>query len=290
MICATLSTIDYVRCGQGLAHGFISSQQGGPVFAAHNLGALILGIMNMNSIASNFQAVSANQPTVIFIGSGFSFSDHLLGMAGNDLAHISVERLETASNSDTASADAMARAVAVVFDQCDVGELVAFVDHLKVASPNAMPVMAYKSDAMLANILPLLEREPALAALSLLPMRLQVDSWLSVLRLLVCGERYLPCSVLRPTAIDASNPEAAPAPPKAAAAAGLLTDREREVLEEVSKGKQNKLIAEDLSLSIHTVKLHLHNIIAKLGVRNRTEATLWFIQNGGATAATDDPK
>ena len=51
-----------------------------------------------------------------------------------------------------------------------------------------------------------------------------------------------------------------------------LTEREREILERVARGNQNKIIAADLGLSEHTVKIHLHNIIRKLGVHNRTEA------------------
>ncbi len=52
------------------------------------------------------------------------------------------------------------------------------------------------------------------------------------------------------------------------------------MLELVSHGLQNKTIAAELSLSEHTVKLHMHHIIGKLGVRNRTEATVWFMENG----------
>jgi DNA-binding NarL/FixJ family response regulator len=55
-----------------------------------------------------------------------------------------------------------------------------------------------------------------------------------------------------------------------------LTERELQVLESAAAGKQNKIIADDLKLSQHTVKLHMHHIIAKLGVNNRTEAANWF--------------
>ncbi len=37
-------------------------------------------------------------------------------------------------------------------------------------------------------------------------------------------------------------------------------------------GQRNKVIANALGVSEHTVKLHIHHIIAKLGVANRTEA------------------
>ena len=51
-----------------------------------------------------------------------------------------------------------------------------------------------------------------------------------------------------------------------------LSDREIEVLRLVAKGLTNKVIAERLYLSIHTIKTHTRNIYGKLGVNNRTQA------------------
>ncbi len=56
-----------------------------------------------------------------------------------------------------------------------------------------------------------------------------------------------------------------------------LTRREKEVLALVSQGGRNKTIAHTMSLSEHTVKLHLHNAITKIGARNRTEAATWYL-------------
>lgn len=66
-----------------------------------------------------------------------------------------------------------------------------------------------------------------------------------------------------------------------------LTKRENEILAKIALGNQNKIIAAALGLSEHTVKIHIHNIITKLGVHNRTEAVaLYFEQRdreGGAS-------
>lgn len=51
-----------------------------------------------------------------------------------------------------------------------------------------------------------------------------------------------------------------------------LTSRERIVLELLQRGMPNKMIAYHLTMSLSTVKAHVHNIIIKLRVRNRTEA------------------
>jgi DNA-binding NarL/FixJ family response regulator len=51
-----------------------------------------------------------------------------------------------------------------------------------------------------------------------------------------------------------------------------LSDREREVLEEIASGATNREIAKRLYLSPHTVKEHSSSLYRKLGVRNRAEA------------------
>jgi DNA-binding NarL/FixJ family response regulator len=53
---------------------------------------------------------------------------------------------------------------------------------------------------------------------------------------------------------------------------GTLTEREQQVLLEVSKGATDKEIAEALSISLNTVKSHIRNILAKLQVNTRREA------------------
>jgi LuxR family maltose regulon positive regulatory protein len=52
----------------------------------------------------------------------------------------------------------------------------------------------------------------------------------------------------------------------------LLTPREHEVLQLVSKGRTNGEIAYELHISINTVKRHMNNIFMKLGVSTRTQA------------------
>jgi LuxR family maltose regulon positive regulatory protein len=55
-----------------------------------------------------------------------------------------------------------------------------------------------------------------------------------------------------------------------------LTEREREVMALVARGLSNKLLARELSLSAHTVKRHLANILDKLDCDNRVQAAgLW---------------
>lgn len=53
-----------------------------------------------------------------------------------------------------------------------------------------------------------------------------------------------------------------------------LTDREQEVLKYISDGLNNTQIAKKLNVSIHTIKVHIHNIFNKLSVQCRTEAVV----------------
>jgi len=57
-----------------------------------------------------------------------------------------------------------------------------------------------------------------------------------------------------------------------------LTNREQEVLNLISRGCLDKEIAHLLDISIWTVHNHLKNIYDKLGVHNRTEAVLKYLQ------------
>jgi len=67
--------------------------------------------------------------------------------------------------------------------------------------------------------------------------------------------------------------------------AGELTPREWEVLTLLAQGKQNKILAAELGLSEHTVKLHIHHLIRKLGVSNRTGAVVWYLGHVEAAQA-----
>jgi DNA-binding NarL/FixJ family response regulator len=59
------------------------------------------------------------------------------------------------------------------------------------------------------------------------------------------------------------------------APASQLSDREREVLQLVTRGLSNKLIARELGISEKTVKAHLTTVFQRIGVTDRVQAAMW---------------
>jgi NarL family two-component system response regulator LiaR len=60
----------------------------------------------------------------------------------------------------------------------------------------------------------------------------------------------------------------------------MLTERERDVLRLLAAGQSNKEIARTLGIAEKTVKSHVSNILAKLGMPSRTQAALYAVRIG----------
>jgi DNA-binding NarL/FixJ family response regulator len=73
--------------------------------------------------------------------------------------------------------------------------------------------------------------------------------------------------------------DSSPAPPPAQPIEPL-TNREEELLIPVARGRTNSEIADELHISISTVKTHLASLMRKLGARNRVEIAMWAHETG----------
>lgn len=59
----------------------------------------------------------------------------------------------------------------------------------------------------------------------------------------------------------------------------MLTNRELDVLKQVSRGLSNKDISDNLVVTDHTIKKHVSNILRKLGLRNRQDIVIYAKDN-----------
>jgi two-component system nitrate/nitrite response regulator NarL len=85
------------------------------------------------------------------------------------------------------------------------------------------------------------------------------------------------------TALATSLVPAAPSRPDGAAPSkgrGDLTEREKQVVQLLSEGLSNKLIADRLGISDHTAKFHVNGVMMKLGASTRTEAVVEAMRRG----------
>jgi DNA-binding NarL/FixJ family response regulator len=128
-----------------------------------------------------------------------------------------------------------------------------------------------------------------------LPLNLRLDVFMAAIDLLMKGGEHFPSALLRRLTGEVQHATqsfyAAPARMASSqrpyedsmgARGGslqTLTTREVQILDLICKGTQNKIIADQLSLSENTVKVHVRNIYKKMNVRNRTEAASRFFNS-----------
>ena len=91
----------------------------------------------------------------------------------------------------------------------------------------------------------------------------------AAIRLVDAGGTFAPLDLLFKEGRPAPEPRPAPAPP---ARQDRLTSRQIIVLRHLQQGKANKIIAHELGMSESTVKVHVRNIMRKMGATNRTQA------------------
>jgi DNA-binding NarL/FixJ family response regulator len=110
-----------------------------------------------------------------------------------------------------------------------------------------------------------------LGAQGFIPMSSSPEIAIAALRLVIAGGRYYPYDIAagRWRPVTTIGPSPAHPPGKS-----QLTPREQAVFKLLSDGLPNKVIARILGLSLSTVKIHVHHILEKLNVQNRTEVAI----------------
>ena len=93
-----------------------------------------------------------------------------------------------------------------------------------------------------------------------------VDEIIRAIKTVYEGKKYIPPEVGEKLSERLNRPQ--------------LSNRELDVLKLVAQGKTNQQIASELYISESTVKYHINGVLSKLGVSDRTQATLVAIKRG----------
>ncbi|WP_181366488.1 helix-turn-helix transcriptional regulator [Albidovulum aquaemixtae] len=210
---------------------------------------------------------------MLFIGSSCVFPDVMLRLVRVEFEGVDVLRLDGLDQETTLPEAAMLRLV--VIDDRFARTVEERYDEIRQRFAGAQIALAYRDANVARRLFSAQQSQGRLSGLRFIPMNAPVAGWVSMLRLLLAGDFVVPGDLVAPAAGGAQATLMQNAP--ASAVEASLTQRELEVLDRVALGHRNKIIADDLGVSEHTVKLHIHHIISKIGVQNRTAAANWYL-------------
>ncbi|MFV0360226.1 helix-turn-helix transcriptional regulator [Tropicimonas sp.] len=237
---------------------------------------------------SQFETVSALELgaspfEVVVVGNGMHYSAQTCGHIQTEF-HVRCIRIGDIDRISAAIGDGAERLRLLIVDQKFSDDLLFRPETYRAATGPAPLALAYR-DAGLAGDFLKRWRKAAAGPIGFLPTQVSVDVWLSTMRLLLNRHLVLPVELLSRDAAAGiagegppGRPEPAPRPAPALQKLYDLTGREREVLGLIARGESNKRIASNLDITEHTVKLHVHNLVKKLGVPNRTAAASLFVE------------
>lgn len=231
----------------------------------------------MREVSLSHMPEAVQKPVILFAGPQSCFSDLYLKLVRAEFQNNDVWFEADFTAAQDILDDSAVDVVVLVTTCCNSVATEPLLDLLQGIPGNTSVAIAYEDPADIGR----LQGQPGnsrFSAFSFLPMNRKVDVAMSSLALIVAGEHHIPCDVMQ--LMNAAPPAEISSADKPCI--DKLTPREEEVLTLVADGMPNKLIADRLTLSESTVKLHIHHVISKLGVHNRTEAALIFheVQRG----------
>jgi DNA-binding NarL/FixJ family response regulator len=107
------------------------------------------------------------------------------------------------------------------------------------------------------------------------------DELVAAVRTIAAGEALLAPTVTRRLIAEMiGRTRQAPVGPRPSARLSALTVREAETLRQVARGLSNAEIAAAMYVTEHTVKTHVSNLLAKLGLRDRVQAVVLAYESG----------
>lgn len=225
--------------------------------------------MNDNTLVRSDTVQTGAEPAdqLVFVGSRFAFPDMLLRFVGGELEGVGTRRIDPGQIGDLPGARLL------VFEE-NLGERL--IDAPPSGGSTPIRAVAYRDPHLARRLMQRQQAGEGRDQLRFLPIGMPVETLVSLLRILLSGDILVPAELLGP-----QGGAGLPPPDPAAPATETLTPREMEVLHLAARGQRNKVIANALGVSEHTIKLHIHHIIAKIGVANRTEAAGWYLARPG---------
>ena len=113
-------------------------------------------------------------------------------------------------------------------------------------------------------------------SMGFIPKSSTPETLIEALRLVLQGGVYLPPSSLAKAAVESE----ASAGVSESGVLQTLTPRQTDVLRHLIRGEPNKVIAQEMIVSVDTVKSHISAVLMILGARNRTEAVYFAARHG----------
>ncbi|KPC65271.1 response regulator [Streptomyces chattanoogensis] len=110
-----------------------------------------------------------------------------------------------------------------------------------------------------------------------------LDDILAAIRVVAAGDALIAPGVTRRLIADFVRRPATAAPERSPRPVEGITEREREVLTLVGRGRSNTEIAEELFITVATAKSHLSRLLTKLGARDRVQLVITAYEMGLVT-------
>ena len=194
-----------------------------------------------------------------------------LGSFGEEFQTLAIADIETVTNNDALK---QAAAVLFGFDRAETADqwLSSQIEWLRERCPD-VPIALLLEATDVSNSRAVASVVSRLAVQGYIPTSTSLEVAAAALRLVMAGGHYFPRlshSAGSPELVSIGRTQ--PIVPSQGVA--KLTPREDAVLSMLATGAPNKIIAYRLGMSISTVKAHVHSIIRKLNVQNRTEAVV----------------
>ncbi|MFY2823919.1 helix-turn-helix transcriptional regulator [Ruegeria sp. MALMAid1280] len=232
-------------------------------------------------------SVCSEDFSINFIGKELFYSNQTLRSVQSEFG-VSAHRYEDVADLKAAGEPGSVAGTVVVVDQIMLDDLLARPSAYTEAAGTGCIAFAYRKEDAARTLFEAWDRAQ-FGDIGYLPMNVAPDVWRSILRLLMHEELYLPSFLAdcvsaprrphsKPRLLSESRAEPPSKPREPHPVYSRLTRREKQVLQLVSKGQSNKIIAANLGITEHTVKLHMHNVAGKIGVSNRTAAAQFYFE------------